>query len=156
MSNCSLTRLRAEGSGLKPEREGFRLEGKFYDWEEYWNNFLRNIVQPLSLEVFKNRTDFCVWFKSGAAQSWRKAKELYFMLHIYFEDLLKSISSFQILETKDLCYSMTSLIFKIFFHLKFAIQRYISLCHLSIYMDLDLYLLYIWLPSHFHGERKNC
>lgn len=38
--------------------------------------------------------------------------ECFILCLIYiFEDLLKSISSFQILETKDLCYNMASLIF---------------------------------------------
>lgn len=109
-------------------------------------------MQPLPLEVVKNRIDFHVWFKSGAAQRWRKAKVLYFMPHIYFEDFLKSISSFQILETKDSCYNMASLIFKIFFHLK-----WILLYKLCVYVLLCLktFISFPWkirISKHIHSH----
>ena len=92
-------------------------------------------MQPLSLEVFKNRIDFHVWFKSGTAQRWRKAEVLYFMPHIYCEDLLKSILSFQILETEVFCYNMASWI------LKNILLPPVNFIYICMYVCMYVYIL---------------
>jgi len=97
-------------------------------------------VQPISQEVYKNRIDFHVRFKSGAAQRWRKAKVLYFNSHIYFDDLLKSIFSFQILETEVFCYNMASWILKIFFCLQ-LILLYKLYIHIIYIYNVCIYIL---------------
>lgn len=97
-------------------------------WREHQNNFLGNTGQPLSLEVFKHRLHFRSGFSLCCPKS-RESQALSLMPRSYFEDLLKSTSSFQILETKAACYNMASSLFKIVFRSKWSVLLWAGRTH---------------------------